>query len=189
MRWSSDDSDQPQGTTRDALNRFVFGDPRSVPDTRPSGRTWRNTPRCCRQTRTARRTRRTRSVPRPFDNTCSPEHDAFVLKVKMPAQRQVLHREHGRRRGPRALNQAWNDLFGVRITTRISACSRTIPPGAKSRKVADLDAAQMPQPAAARPYLTALRAHYDDVMRAQTLAQPGHVTDVLTFASRPGAGR
>ena len=71
------------------------------------------------------------------------------------------------------------------VSTRIWHARGPLPLALKSRRIADLDAAQIAaQPAAARPYLTALRAHYDDVMRAQTRAQPGHVTDVLTFASR-----
>ena len=55
----------------------------------------------------------------------------------------------------------------------------------KSRRIEELDAVQIAaQPAAVRPYLTSLRAHYDEVMKAQALAQPGHVADALTFASR-----
>ena len=55
----------------------------------------------------------------------------------------------------------------------------------KSRRIEDLDAVQIAAlPAAARPYLTSLRAHYDEVMKAQALAQPGHIADALTFASR-----
>ncbi len=54
-----------------------------------------------------------------------------------------------------------------------------------SQRVADLTPAHIAaQPAAARPYLTSLRAHYDEVTKAMTAAQPGHVADVLTFASR-----
>ena len=30
-----------------------------------------------------------------------------------------------------------------------------------------------------RPHVESLRAHYDEVHAAQTLAQPGHVADVL----------
>ena len=55
----------------------------------------------------------------------------------------------------------------------------------KSRRIQDLDAVQIAAlPAAVRPYVTSLRAHYDEVMKAQTLAQPGHVADALAFASR-----
>ena len=55
----------------------------------------------------------------------------------------------------------------------------------KSRRIQDLDAARIAAlPADVRPYLTSLRAHYDEVMKAQTRAQPGHVADALAFASR-----
>jgi hypothetical protein len=39
-------------------------------------------------------------------------------------------------------------------------------------------------PAAMQPHVKALRAHYDAVVRAQTLAQPGQIGDALTLASR-----
>ena len=55
----------------------------------------------------------------------------------------------------------------------------------KSRRIQDMDAVQIAAlPAAVRPHVNSLRAHYDEVMRAQALAQPGHVADALTFASR-----
>ena len=57
------------------------------------------------------------------------------------------------------------------ITTRLKL---------KSRRIQDLDAAQIAAlPAAVRPHVTSLRAHYDEVMRAQALAQPGHIADAL----------
>src|SRR6185503_26989 len=55
----------------------------------------------------------------------------------------------------------------------------------KSNKIEDYGAAEIAElPADVRPYVTALRANYDDVIRTQTLAQPRHLTDALIFASR-----
>src|SRR6185503_20267172 len=55
----------------------------------------------------------------------------------------------------------------------------------KSRKIADLGPVEIAaQPPEVRPHLTALRAHYDEVMRTEAAAQPGHVADTLAFASR-----
>ena len=54
-----------------------------------------------------------------------------------------------------------------------------------SRRMQDMDAARIAAlPAEVRPHVISLRAHYDEVMKAQALAQPGHVADALTFASR-----
>ena len=127
-------------------------------------------------------------VPAPFDNTYnSPEHDAFVLKVKY--QRSDRFFTDNMVDGPdrRQLDRAWNDLFGswpyhdAYLGMLVDHFSLDL----KGRHVADLDAAQIAAlPAAARPHLTSLRAHYDEVMRAQTLAQPDHITDALEFASR-----
>ncbi|MEO5957651.1 MAG: DUF1592 domain-containing protein, partial [Opitutaceae bacterium] len=39
-------------------------------------------------------------------------------------------------------------------------------------------------PAEMQPHVTALRTHYDEVMKAQKLAQPSHVENALAFASR-----
>ena len=85
------------------------------------------------------------------------------------------------------LNQAWNDLFGSwpYHDAYLGMLADHYALNLKSRRIEDLDAAQIAAlPAAARPYLTSLRAHYDEVMKAQALAQPGHVADALTFASR-----
>ena len=181
-------SDQPQGTTRDALNRFVFGDPRSV-----GYETFRANmaeyaallpPNSHGEANPADKD----PVPQPFDNTYnSPEHDAFVLKVKYQRSDKFFTENMVDGADRARLNQAWNDLFGSwpYHDAYLGMLADHYGLALKSRKIADLDAAQIAaQPAAARPYLTALRAHYDEVMRAQALAQPGHVNDVLTFASR-----
>ena len=180
-------SDQPQGTTRDALNRFVFGDPRSAGyETRANMAEYAALlpPNSHGEANPADKD----PVPRPFDNTYnSPEHDAFVLKVKCQRSDKFFTENMVDGADRARLNQAWNDLFGSwpYHDAYLGMLADHYGLALKSRRIADLDAARIAaQPAAARPYLTALRAHYDEVMRAQALAQPGHVTDVLTFASR-----
>ena len=181
-------SDRAEGATRDARQRVVMGDPQSTgykafranmaeyvallpPNSHGEANPADKDP-----------------VPPPFDNTYnSPEHDAFVLKVKY--QRSDPFFTNNMVDGPdrTRLNQAWNDLFGswpyhdAYLGMLVDHFSLDL----KSRRVAELDSSQIAaQPAAARPHLTSLRAHYDEVMRAQGLAQPGHVTDALAFAGR-----
>jgi hypothetical protein len=127
-------------------------------------------------------------VPPPFDNTYnSPEHDAFVLKVKY--QRNDRFFTENMVDGPdRArLNQAWNDLFASwpYHDAYLDMLGEHYNLKLESRHIQDFGPAQIAQqPAAARPYLTSLRAHYDEVVKAQALAEPGHLAEALDFASR-----
>ena len=114
-------------------------------------------------------------VPPPFDNTYnSPEHDAFVLKVKYQRNDRFFTENMVDGADRARLNQAWNDLFGswpyhdaylgmladhYKLTLKSRQHRRTWTPA----QIAAL-------PAAVRPYVTSLRAHYDEVMRAQALA-------------------
>src|SRR6185436_20761126 len=127
-------------------------------------------------------------VPPPFDNTYnSPEHDAFVLKVKYQ-RNDTFFTENMVDGADRArLNQAWNDLFGSwpYHDAYVGMLADHYGLKLKSRRIQDIDAATIAaQPADVRPYLRSIRASYDEVERAQTLAEPGQVTDALTFASR-----
>ena len=181
-------SAQPDGTARDALQRVVMGDPQSA-----GYKTFRANiaeyvsllpPNSHGEANPADKD----PVPPPFDNTYnSPEHDAFVLKVKYQRSDRFFTENMVDGADRARLNHAWNDLFGswpyhdAYLGMLADHFNLTL----KSRKIEDLDAAQIAaQPAAVRPYLTSLRAHYDEVMKAQALAQPGHVADALTFASR-----
>jgi mono/diheme cytochrome c family protein len=181
-------SDRPEGSARDALQRAVVGDPASAgykkfragmaeyvallpPNSHGEANPADKDP-----------------VPPPFDNTYnSPEHDAFVLKVKYQRSDSFFADNLVDGADRARLNQAWNDLFGswpyhdAYLGMLTDHYGLTL----KSRYVKDLTAVQITaQPEAARPYLTSLRAHYDSVIKAQTLAEPGHVADALTFASR-----
>ena len=127
-------------------------------------------------------------MPPPFDNTYnSPEHDAFVMKVKYQRVDDFFTENMVDGADRARLNQAWNDLFGswpyhdAYLGMLIDHFGLKL----KSRKVADLTAAEIAaQPAAAQPHLTSLRAHSDQVEKTEKLAQPGHVADALTFAGR-----
>ena len=181
-------SDRPEGSARDAIQRVLLGDPQSA-----GYKTFRANiaeyvallpPNSHGEANPADKD----PVPAPFDNTYnSPEHDAFVLKVKYQRS-DTFFTENMVDGADRArLNHAWNDLFGswpyhdAYLGMLIDHYSLSL----KSRRIQDLDAARIAAlPADVRPYLTSLRAHYDEVMKAQTRAQPGHVADALAFASR-----
>ena len=181
-------SDRADGSARDANQRVIFGDPASA-----GYRTFRAgmaeyvsllPPNSHGEPNPADKD----PVPAPFDNTYnSPEHDAFVLKVKYQRNDEFFTNNIVDGADRTRLDQAWNDLFGSwpyheaylgmladHFGFALDGASiRDMTPG----RIAAL-------PAAARPHVTSLRAHYDAVTKAQTLAQPGHVADALTFASR-----
>jgi len=181
-------SDRPEGSARDAVQRVLLGDPQSA-----GYKTFRTNiaeyvallpPNSHGEANPADKD----PVPAPFDNTYnSPEHDAFVLKVKYQ-RNDTFFTENMVDGADRArLNHAWNDLFGswpyhdAYLGMLIDHYTLSL----KSRRMQDLDAALIAaQPAEVRPYLTSLRAHYDEVMKAQKRAQPGHLVDALAFASR-----
>lgn len=127
-------------------------------------------------------------VPAPFDNTYnSPEHDAFVNFVKYQRRDAFFTANLVDGADRDRLNQAWNDLFGswpyhdAYFGMLIDHFKLTVP----SRKIADMSPARIAAlPANARGYVGDLRKHYDEVMRAQRLAQPGHIDDALAFAGR-----
>jgi hypothetical protein len=126
-------------------------------------------------------------VPAPFDNTYnSPEHDAFVLKVKYQRTDQFFTDNMVDGPDRARLNHAWNDLFGSwpyhdaylgMLADHFSVKLDT--------KMADLTPARLAAlPANLRTHVAPLRAHYESVMRAFTAAEAGHLDDALTFASR-----
>jgi hypothetical protein len=127
-------------------------------------------------------------IPQPFDNTYNgDEHDAFILKVKYQRADDFFARNLVDGAARARLDQAWNDLFGswpyhdAYLGMLIDHYGLTL----KSRRMQDMDAAAMAAlPAELRQYVVPLRAHYDEVTKAQKLAQPGHVEDALAFASR-----
>jgi mono/diheme cytochrome c family protein len=181
-------SDRPEGSARDAITRVLIGDPRSA-----GYETFRTgiaeyvsllPPNSHGEANPADKD----PVPAPFDNTYnSPEHDAFVLKVKYQRSDGFFTRNLVDGADRARLNHAWNDLFGSwpYHDAYLEMLADHFGLKLKSRQIKDLTPAEIAAlPAAARPHVTALRAHFDEVVKAQTLAQPGHVTDALAFASR-----
>jgi hypothetical protein len=85
------------------------------------------------------------------------------------------------------LNEAWNDLLGSwpYHTAYLGMLVDHYGLKLKSPRIEDMDAVQIAAlPAEVRPQVAALRKEYDEVMRAQALAQAGHVENALDFASR-----
>ncbi len=181
-------SDRPEGSARDAVHRVLLGDPLSAgykafranmaqyaallpPNSHGEANPADKDP-----------------VPAPFDNTYnSPEHDAFVLKVKYQRSDKFFTENMVDGEDRARLDHAWNDLFGswpyhdAYLGMLIDHYGLTV----ESRRMQDMDAARIAAlPGDVRPYVVALRAHYDAVMKAHAAAQPGHVEDALTFASR-----
>jgi mono/diheme cytochrome c family protein len=181
-------SDRPEGSTRDANQRVFIGDATSA-----GYKTFRAgiaeyvsllPPNSHGEANPADKD----PVPPPFDNTYnSPEHDAFVLKVKYQRNDAFFTTNvvDGTERA--RLNQAWHDLFGSwpYHDAYLGMLADHFAFDLKGRKIQDMTASRIAAlPPAVRPHVAALRAHYDDVMRAQTIARPGHITDALAFASR-----
>ncbi len=181
-------TDRPEGSSRDATQRVVLGDPVSA-----GYKTFRAgmaeyvsllPPNSHGEANPADKD----PVPPPFDNTYnSPEHDAFVMKVKYQRSDQFFTANLVDGTDRARLNQAWNDLFGswpyhdAYLGMLADHYTLTLP----SRQIKDFTPAAIAAlPAEVRPHVKALRAHYDEVTRAQTLAQPGHVQDAIAFASQ-----
>jgi hypothetical protein len=181
-------SDRPEGSARDAIHRVLIGDPDSM-----GYRTFRANmaeyvsllpPNSHGEANPADKD----PVPLPFDNTYnSAEHDAFVLKVKYQRNDGFFTDSIVDGKDRARLNHAWNDLFGswpyhdAYLGMLADHYGLTL----ESRRIRDLDAARIAAlPPEVRPYATSLRAHYDEVMKALTLAQPGHIADAIAFASR-----
>jgi hypothetical protein len=181
-------SDRAEGSPRDALQRVLLGDAKSAgyESFRAGMREYVASlpPNSHGEANPADKD----PVPPPFDNTYnSPEHDAFVLKVKYQRSDRFFTDNMVDGRDRARLNQAWNDLFGswpyhdAYLGMLADHYGLTL----ESRRMEDMTAARIAAlPAAIRPHVTALRAHYDEVTRAQKLAQPGHLADALALASR-----
>lgn len=127
-------------------------------------------------------------VPAPFDNTYnSPEHDAFVMKVKYQRTDAFFTNNLVDGADRVRLNEAWNDLFGSwpYHDAYLGMLADHYRLELKSRRIVDMNATAIPAlPEEVRAHLTALRAHYDEVTKTQSLAQPRHLEDALAFASR-----
>jgi hypothetical protein len=127
-------------------------------------------------------------VPPPFDNTYnSPEHDAFVLKVKYQRTDGFFTDNLVDGVDRAKLNHAWNDLFGSwpYHNAYLDVLAEHYEHKLHGLRITDMGPTQIAAlPAEMRPHVTSLRAHYDEVQRALSRAQPGHIEDALNFASR-----
>jgi hypothetical protein len=181
-------SDRPEGAARDALQRVLLGDSGSAGYKRFRANMAEYVALLPPNSHGEANPADKDPVPAPFDNTYnSPEHDAFVLKVKYQRNDSFFTENLVDGADRARLNQAWDDLFGswpyhdAYLAMLVDHYGLKL----KSTQIADLTPAEIAaQPPAPRSYLSSLRAHYDKVRKAQTLAEPGHVTDALTFASR-----
>jgi len=181
-------SDRAEGSTRDSLQRIFIGDAASA-----GYRTFRAgmaeyvallPPNSHGEANPADKD----PVPAPFDNTYnSPEHDAFVLKVKYQRNDTFFTNNIVDGEDRARLEQAWNDLFGSwpYHDAYLGMLADHFGLKLTSRAIRDMGPAEIAAlPVTVRPHVKSLRAHYDSVTRALTLAQPGHVADALTFANR-----
>ena len=182
-------NNRPDGVGRDAGQRVFLGDPKS-----DGYRTFRAgiaeyvalmPPNSHGEANPADKD----PVPPPFDNTYnSPEHDAFVLKVKYQRTDDFFTQQPGRGRRTRRARA------GLDRPARLVAVPRRLPGHAarslrasRTRRAdrgddagADRGAAAAVQ-AARQEAARALRRRH---ARRMTHAEPGHVADALTFASR-----
>jgi hypothetical protein len=181
-------SDRAEGSPRDAPQRVLLGDPASA-----GYKAFRASiaeyvsllpPNSHGEANPADKD----PVPAPFDNTYnSPEHDAFINNVKYQRNDQFFTENMVDGADRARLNHAWNDLFGSwpYHDAYLGMLAEHYKVTLKSRRIQDIDAVAIAAlPADARPYVRALRAHYDEVTKAHLAAQPGHITDALAFASR-----
>jgi mono/diheme cytochrome c family protein len=127
-------------------------------------------------------------VPQPFDNTYnSPEHDAFVIKVKYQRWDDFFTNNMVDGADRAALENAWTDLFGSwpYHDAYLGMLLDHYDVRTGSRKIADMTpAAVAALPEAARPHVKKLRAHYDQITAKMLAGQGQHVDNVLALAGR-----
>ena len=128
-------------------------------------------------------------VPAPFDNTYnSPEHDAFVTKVKYQRTDDFFTRNIVDGEDRARLEH------GVDRPVRVLAVPRRLPRHAArplrghrrqpDDREHDAGAHRRACPPLRSPTCGTLRAHHEAVQQAMRRAEPGHVVDALAFASR-----
>jgi hypothetical protein len=127
-------------------------------------------------------------VPAPFDNTYnSPEHDAFVTKVKYQRTDAFFTENMVDGTERERLNQAWHDLLGCwpYHDAYLGLLAEHFDVKLKSPRMQDMDADGLSAlPREMQPLVAAWRANYDEVMAAFVNAEAGHLDDALEFASK-----
>lgn len=181
-------SDRPEGSFRDANSRTVFADAASAGyKAYRAGMAEYATllpPNSHGEANPADKD----PVPAPFDNTYnSPEHDAFVLKVKYQRTDEFFTANMVDGPDRVRLDHAWNDLFGSwpYHNAYLDMLADHYQVDLKGKRIADMTPENVATlPADMQGYVTPLRAHYDRVSEAFRRAETGHLDDVLAFASR-----
>lgn len=181
-------SDRPEGSPRDAGQRVLLSDPQSVGYERFRGNIAEYVSLLPPNSHGEANPADKDPVPAPFDNTYnSPEHDAFVLKVKYQRNDTFFTENLVDGRDRDRLNQAWADLFGSwpYHDAYLGMLADHYNVDLNGRKIQDFTGSEIAKlPAAMRAHVKALHDNYIEVVRAQQLGEPGHVDDALTFASR-----
>ncbi|MEO8483466.1 MAG: DUF1592 domain-containing protein [Acidobacteriota bacterium] len=181
-------TDRAEGSFRDANQRVIMGDPQSG-----GYKTFRAgmaeyaallPPNSNGEANPADKD----PVPAPFDSTYNtPEHDAFVLKVKYQRNDQFFRENMVDGPDRVRLDQAWNDLKSSfpYHDAYLGMLADHFGLKGPALHIRDLDAPRLAAlPVEMRPYVAPLRADYERVAQAMTLAQPGQVDEALAFASR-----
>ena len=180
-------SDRAEGSPRDAAQRVLFGDPHSIGYENFRGHIDEYVSLLPPNSHGEANPADKDPVPPPFDDTYnSPEHDAFVLKVKYQRNDKFFTDNMVDGADRARLNQAWADLFGSwpYHDAYLGMLADHYNLKLTSNKIENFGPAEIAAlPADVRPHVKALRANYDEVIRAQSLAQSRHLTDALTFAS------
>jgi hypothetical protein len=127
-------------------------------------------------------------VPAPFDNTYnSPEHDAFVTKVKYQRTDDFFTKNLVDGEEREALERAWNDLFGSwpYHDAYLGMLLDHYGVASGSRRIEDMTPARVAAlPREMRPDVRRLKAHYDAVTVAFRSGEASHLQDALAFAGR-----
>ena len=126
-------------------------------------------------------------LPAPFDNTYNqPERDRFHVKVKYHRFDRFLVEKMLDDPTRKRLNEAWNDLlasfeFHDAFLDFVSDKYKlNLKKGIGALTPAEIESL----PDEPRNFVRALRTEYDAVQKTQIVAQPGHIDDVLEFASK-----
>ena len=118
-------------------------------------------------------------MPAPFDNTYnSPEHDAFVIKVKYQRTDEFFTKNLVDGEEREALERAWNDLFGSwpYHDAYLGMLLDHYGVASGGRRIEDMTPARVAAlPKEAQPHVRRLKAHYDAVTQAFRRGEAGHV--------------
>ena len=127
-------------------------------------------------------------VPTPFDNTYnSPEHDAFVIKVKYQRTDEFFTKNLVDGEEREALEHAWNDLLGSwpYHDAYLGLLLDHYGVASGPRRIEEMTSDRLAElPKEARPHVRRLKAHYDAVTQTFRRGEAGHLQDALAFASR-----